>query len=178
MSVLSWGKPEIIVKSEEDGAIYRLMATPVEGSTSLETTEGDKTEAKKEGGEIVDVRNNKSTYVLNYEIYAEKGKKKPFADQDGIITKSYSIFVVPEDENAIGIAMKKSKVVMNTSFTAADGVKYAVSHTALSNGEKDSSGEDIPQCQFGYVKVTKDAEGKITNVEIEEVEAEADVVVS
>ena len=172
MSVLSWGKPTIIVKSEEDKAIYRLMATPVEGSTNLETTEGDKTEAKKEGGEIVDVRNNKSTYVLNYEIYAEKGAKKPFADQDGIITKSYSIFVVPEDENAIGIAMQKSKVVMNTSFTAADGIKYAIAHTALA-----TDGE-TPQCQFGYVKVTKDAEGKITNVEIEEVEAEDDVVVS
>lgn len=168
MSVLSWGKPTIIVKSEEDGAIYRVMATPVEGSTNLETTEGDKTEAKKEGGEIVDVRNNKSTYVLNYEIYAEKGEKKPFADKDGIITTSYSIFVVPEDENCIGIAMQKSKVVMNTSFTAADGIKYAVAHTALA-----TDGE-TPQCQFGYVKVTKDAEGKITKVEIEEVEAQPD----
>ena len=169
MSVLSWGKPTIIVKSEEDGAIYRAQPTPVEDTTNLETTEGETTEAKKEGGEVVDVRNDKSTYALTYDIYAEKGQKKPFADQDGVVLKNYSLYVVPEDENCIGIAMKKSKVSVKNTFTGADGAKYLITHKALANDDGTS------QCQFGYLTVTKDESGKITDVQIEEVEAESDV---
>lgn len=169
MSVLSWGKPTIIVKSEEDSAIYRAQPTPVEDTTNLETTEGETTEAKKEGGEVVDVRNDKSTYALTYDIYAEKGQKKPFADQDGVVLKNYSLYVVPEDENCIGIAMKKSKVSVKNTFTAADGAKYSITHKALANED------GTAQCQFGYLKVTKDESGKITDVQIEELEAESDV---
>ena len=48
--LLSWGKPKIFVKDKEtNGAIWRLLPTPVEDSTTLETSEGDTVEAKIEG---------------------------------------------------------------------------------------------------------------------------------
>lgn len=163
MSLLSWGKPAIITKSE--GGKYRKLHTPVEGSTSLETTEGDKTEAKIEGGEIEDVRYNKSTYQLKFQIRGLKGGKKPFTEKDGIVAGNHSFWVVPEDAACPGIQISKSHVSVKTSFTAADGVIYDITVDALSNDNGDA------QCQFGTVSVTG-SDDNITAITFTEVTAE------
>ena len=52
MSYIGWGKCRIFVKDlDTTGAKYRELPTPIEGSTSLEATKGDKQEAKIEGGQ-------------------------------------------------------------------------------------------------------------------------------
>ena len=50
MAVLAWGKPRIFVKKLGVGGSWIELPTPVEGSTQLSTTKGDKNEAKIEGG--------------------------------------------------------------------------------------------------------------------------------
>lgn len=167
MSVLSWGKPRIIVKAEGDDTIYRLLHTPVDDSTNLETTEGDKTEAKIEGGEVEDVRYDKSTYALSMQIRALKGALKPFAEKDGIVDKNYKVWVVPEDPTCVGVQMLKAHVSMKTSFTANDGVIYDITINALTNDA------DEAQCQFGTVSVTESG-GTISAISFTELGAEAD----
>lgn len=164
MSLLSWGKPTIITKPE-NGSTYRKLHTPVESSTSLDTTEGDKTEAKIEGGEIEDVRYNKSTYQLKFQIRGLKGGKKPFAETDGIVTGNHSFWVVPEDASCPGIQIKKSHVSVKTSFTAADGILYDITVDALTNDDGDA------QCQYGVVSVTESS-GAVTAISFSEVLAE------
>ena len=51
MAVLAWGKPRIFVKKLGGSGSWIELPTPVEGSTQLSTTKGDKNEAKIEGGE-------------------------------------------------------------------------------------------------------------------------------
>lgn len=166
MSLLSWGKPTIITKPE-GGSKYRKLHTPVEGSTSLDTTEGDKTEAKIEGGEIEDVRYNKSTYQLKFQIRGIKGGKKPFSEKDGIVAGNHSFWVVPEDPACPGIQIQKAHVSVKTSFTAADGVLYDVTVDALSNDAGDA------QCQFGTATPTESS-GNISAVAFVELKAEDD----
>lgn len=98
MSVLAWGKPRIFVKDlDEASAKWKEVPTPVENSTQLTPTKGDKKEAKVEGGENEDVRYSKNTYALAYQIRIAKGKVMPFEHDDGIIAHNYAVAVQPED---------------------------------------------------------------------------------
>ena len=56
MSKIGWGKPRIFIKRiDGSDSTWKEVPTPVQDSTSLETTKGDKLEAKLEGGMNEDV---------------------------------------------------------------------------------------------------------------------------
>lgn len=147
--LLSWGKPDIYVKDlDETGAKVRKLFTPVEDSTSLETSEGDKQEAKIEGGAIEDVMYKKSTFSLSVEIRMLKGRSKPFADTDGIVAHNYELWLKPaENEGGYGIHIPKAAVNVTTSYTSADGIKQTIKFDALEN-------DDTTQIEVGVVTVT------------------------
>lgn len=51
MAVIGWGKPRVFIKDLDASAPkWEELPTPVEDSTQLTTTKGDKQEAKIEGG--------------------------------------------------------------------------------------------------------------------------------
>ena len=95
MAKITWGKPGIFITklgptethpSDNAGLTdisnnYKIK----ENSTSLTTTAGDKTEAKEEGGAVIDTKHGKSTYSLAFDIY-HYGKDfvKPIEDVDGV----------------------------------------------------------------------------------------------
>ena len=162
MSVLGWGKCRLFVKDIDDSdAKWIEFPTPVENSTTLETTKGDKQEAKVEGGENEDVRYAKSTYVLNANIRAAKGRKKPIKDSDGIIDHNYSVAVQPEDPAAIGIYIPKAKPSVEDTWSTEEGGIWNFAFDALKN-------ENTTQVQMGVISVT--GEGDNLNVTFSEVQ--------
>lgn len=167
--ILSWGKPRIFVKALIDGGVLRELPTPVDDSTNLETTEGDKTEAKIEGGEIEAVRYDKSTYKLSMQIRMKAGSKMPFPNKDGLVNDNYEVTVAPENAEAYGFVMKEAHVSVKTSYTTNDGILVDVAFDALSNQAGD------PQCEFGMVELTE-SEGKVTAIKFTPIEVESDIV--
>jgi hypothetical protein len=167
--ILSWGKPRIFVKALIDGGVLRELPTPVDDSTNLETSEGDKTEAKIEGGEIEAVRYDKSTYKLSLQIRMKAGSKMPFANKDGLVNDNYEVTVAPENAEAYGFRMNEAKVSVKTSFTTADGILVDVAFDALKNQAGD------PQCEFGLVELTESGD-KVTAINFTSIEEEEDVV--
>lgn len=162
MSVLGWGKCRLFVKDvDESNAKWKEFPTPVEGSTTLETTKGDKQEAKVEGGENEDVRYAKSTYTLNANIRAAKGRTKPIKDEDGIIAHNYAVAVQPEDPEAIGIYIPKAKPSVNDTWSTEEGGIWEYAFDALKN-------EGTTQIQMGVINVT--GSGDSLEVTFEEVE--------
>lgn len=154
MSVLGWGKCRLFVKDLDDkDAEWIEFPTPVENSTTLETTKGDKQEAKVEGGENEDVRYAKSTYVLNAGIRAAKGRVKPIKDSDGIIDHNYAVAVQPEDPQAIGIYMAKAKPSVEDTWSTEEGGIWNYAFDALKN-------EDATQVQMGVITLKMNADGK------------------
>lgn len=96
MAVIGWGKPRIFVKDlDASSPKWEELPTPVENSTQLTTTKGDKQEAKIEGGENEDVKYGKNTYALVLNIRAAKGRKRPISDSDGVVTHNYAIALQP-----------------------------------------------------------------------------------
>lgn len=161
MSVLAWGKPRIFIKDlDEANAKWKEVPTPVENSTQLTPTKGDKKEAKLEGGENEDVRYSKNTYTLAYQIRIAKGKVMPFEHDDGIIAHSYAVAVQPEDPTAPGIMIDKSTVSAEDNFTTDEGGSITYTHDVL----KPASGKQV---KWGVITTTE-ADGEISNVAVAE----------
>lgn len=148
MAVISWGKPAIYIKDIDDNsASWIKLPDAVEDSVELSTTEGDKLEAKIEGGENEDVRVKRSTYELNLSIRKAKGRTAPVASDDGVVAHNYQVMLQPEDTACIGFAIDKANVSVLDTFTAADGAAWQLKFSAL----KPESGAQV---KWGVVTVS------------------------
>jgi hypothetical protein len=142
MAELSWGKPNIFIRkvmADGYGAFISLY-TPVEESTEMSTTKGDKQEAKIEGGENEGVRYSKSTYALAATIRGAKGRKKPVKDADGIVDGEYQVFLQPENATTPGMVMLKSTISLEETYTASDGLQWVYTFDAL---KPDDGGDQV-----------------------------------
>lgn len=129
MAQLSWGKPSIEfgkcgVNGAAPSAWTRLPYDPVENSTKLTPTKGEKKEAKVEGGENEAVKYAKNTFVFEFEVRAALGRTKPIEDNDGVIDGEYAFRITPEDAACEGILIDRSVVSMEETFDTAEGKKW------------------------------------------------------
>lgn len=136
MSKLSWGKPKIEICELTNGAegqspVWSALPDIKQGTVQLNTENGNKTEALDEGGEVVDVRYDKSKYSLSVSLYIKKGDSKPIEDADGIITKEYAVRLTPEDAAAMGFKLKRCHVSSQETWTSADGGIWVYTFDAL-----------------------------------------------
>ena len=123
MAQLSWGKPKIeFGKLGADGAAPtkwdKLEYDPVENSTKLTTSKGEKKEAKVEGGENEAVKYSRNTYAFEFEIRAGKGRSKPIEDEDGVVKEEYAVRLTPEDSSVEGILIDRATVSVEDTFDA------------------------------------------------------------
>lgn len=159
MAVLGWGKPRVFVKDlDATSPKWEELPTPVDGSTQLTTTKGDKQEAKIEGGENEDVKYGKNTYALALNIRAAKGRKRPISDSDGVVTHNYAVALQPEDKEVQGFCMEKTTVSVEDTFSTEEGGIWAYTFDAL------KPGSDKKQVQWGKIEVTESA-GTISKIE-------------
>lgn len=135
MAMLSWGKPTIkIGKLQANGEAPQSwidIPTPVEDSTKLTPTKGNKVEAKVEGGENEDVRYGKNTYTFEFEIRAAKGRRKPVEDDDGVIEGEYAVKLQPEDPTVEGIIIDRGTLSMEPTYDPKNGTKWKYTLDAL-----------------------------------------------
>ena len=137
MAVINWGKPKLEICKLVNGEIpadspeWKVLDTPVDGTTTLEMEEGDKTEALEEGGGVVDTYVKKGKISLSFELYEKKGAEKPIEDNDGIVSDNYAVRLTPEDSSCNGYILKKCAVSFTQSYTAADGGRWKYTFDAL-----------------------------------------------
>ena len=145
MSRISWGKPRLFVKDNDTtGSKWEELYTPVEDSTQLTVTKGDKMEARIEGGEAEDVKYKRSTYSVTFNI--RKGKipggntirKLPFHSIDGYVEKHFGLLLQPEDPTCEGFYIGDATVSIDDAYTAADGGMWQVTMDALRASEGDT----------------------------------------
>lgn len=137
MATLNWGNPTIEIVKLVDGELpsnptWTKLDTPAEGTTTLETTEGEKIEALDEGGAVVDTRKKKNKYSFKFSLFEKKGATKPIEDEDGVITDEYAIRVTPEDPTTNGFTLPKCSVSFQHTYSVADGGRWIYTFDALS----------------------------------------------
>lgn len=140
MAVLNWGKPTIEYVKYVDGKfpaepVWQTMPTAVEGTVTVETAEGEKKEAKEEGGAVIDSYTSKSSFTLSFELFEKKGETKPIEDEDGVILENYAFRIIPEDKSNNGYIMKKTSVTFMQTYNAADGGRWKYTVNALKPDE-------------------------------------------
>lgn len=132
MSNLSWGKPRIFVKDlDVETPAWKELNTPVQDSTELQPTKGDKMEAPVEGGENEEVKYKDSTFAVVYNIRKYKGRQVPIPNKNGVASHHYAFMLQPEDPTNIGFYIEKTTATVDDTFTPADGAIWAIQHDAL-----------------------------------------------
>jgi len=137
MAVLSWGGPKVeFAPFESDGTfpsspVWTAFPELKEGSSQLETADGDTLEAKDEFGNTVDYKTKKSSYTFTTQVYMKKGDTKPIEDEDGVVILNYALRLTPEDENCLGFMLPKCSVSVKETWTSADGGLWEYTFKAL-----------------------------------------------
>lgn len=124
MSLLSWGKCLIEHATSTKGVpaeAWTATDTPKEDTTKLTPTAGTEKTATEEGGDLVDSRTGKNTYQFEFDLFVKKGVKRPFEDNDGVISGEHAFRVTPEDEECEGIQIDRSTVRCEESYSTAEG---------------------------------------------------------
>lgn len=154
MAQLSWGKPTIeFGKCGANGAApatwTKLEYDPVESSTKLTPTKGEKKEAKVEGGENEAVKYARNTYAFEFEIRAAKDRVKPIKDSDGVVEGEYAFRLTPEDDTCEGILIERSVVSVEESFDTAEGKKWKYTVDVLKPTTGDQVKPYTPSAESG-----------------------------
>lgn len=148
MATISWGKPQIfigptsatIATSASSGTNdWYLLSTPVEDSTNLTGTQGDKTEAKIEGGEAEATKYNAATFELTMNVrmaidgtdyrYLPNPLYKEVTGNNArteYTASSVSVVLIPEEPSAPGFYCPDCSVSIMESYTAADGAMWEI----------------------------------------------------
>ncbi len=107
---------------------FKRFPEAVEGSLALNTTKGEKKEAKVEGGGVEAVKYGRNTYALeaSFRLGADANGKPvafPFGEdeRDGVVEGVYALRVQPEDKTAGGLTVMECIISTEDTFTAADG---------------------------------------------------------
>ena len=135
MAVISWGKPTILVGAANPttGAsnyVFYKLSTPAEDTTNLTATQGDKTEAKIEGGEAEATKYKAATFELTMNVRMAKNRVLPTPMIDNTTTTGYasavSIALIPEDATAPGFFCPTCSLSVIESYTSADGAMWEI----------------------------------------------------
>lgn len=138
--ILSWGKCTIKatpitgtgVDSKYSGAV--TFETPVEDSTNLSTTQGDKNEARVEGGAVDAVRYNANSYELTFDIRLHSSLTTPPIDgNDGVILGEWKVEIAPENSAAPKVTINRSSANVQINYTADNGVIASYTFSSLVN---------------------------------------------
>jgi len=149
MATISWGKPTILIAttgtaplnaaSASGAYAWQQLSTPVEDSTNLTGTQGDKTEATIEGGEAEATKFTEATFelamnvrmALDNNVYRRLPKPFYKATTGDDAYKEYTsnnvaVLLIPKEENAPGFYCPDCSVSVMETYTAADGAMWEI----------------------------------------------------
>lgn len=117
---LAWGRPTIKAKKAGETE-WKTFGAAVEDTTNLEATQGDKMEAKIEGGTNEAVKYKANTYTLTFDERQAPEKETFIEELDGVVQDEYSIIIYPENESAIHAYISRTSVNIQKKFSSTDG---------------------------------------------------------
>lgn len=146
MAKLSWGYGALEYAESSDGAVasdatWTALEEPKQDTLKLTTTAGTETVAYDETGDVVDSRNAKNQYTIEWDTFVKKGSSRPFEDTDGIVDGEWALRFTPEDDECVGFLAERTKIRVEESFSTADGILLHYVARAL----KPASGKTIKE---------------------------------
>ena len=145
---ISWGKVTMKYRLYSASAYtsesaWSELTVPVEGSTTLNITEGDTKEAKQEGGAVVDSVTGDNTYELVFRLFVKKSDSTayPIEALNGRVTSEYAFRLIPEDSNCYALEVPRASVRVLEQFSSDEGITLEYHAKAiLDDAAADASG--------------------------------------
>lgn len=151
MKTIGWGKPGIYIRKVAD-KLFKKVADAVEGTAQLTFSDGDKMEARVEGGQVEAVKYKAGSYEFEYGIREAAETVQLIDHVDGVVEDAYVVAVIPENPAAPGIFIECSEVTVSTNYTAEDGMTTTYKHAAM----KAANGSAVKR---GIITATQSGEG-------------------
>lgn len=104
--------------------------TARQGTTTLNTTDGQAIEAKEEGGEVIERIEEADSFNLEFELFVKKGHELPFNGKLDTIPGEFAFKVESAiDANTPSFYIPRATIAASLQYTANDGlrVKYTIS---------------------------------------------------
>lgn len=159
MKKLMWGKAlSAIAKKKDDGSYEAFNRLPecVENALQLNTTKGERKEAKVEGGSLEAVKYNHNTYglAMQFRRGVVNGKQVTFPfekdELDGVVEGIYALRVQPEDKTSGGLSVMDCVISTEDTYTAADGAIKVVNFDFI-KPEEDEDGSQKPTIDWSPI---------------------------
>lgn len=129
--ILSWGECDAYVKKAGE-TTYKKEPKPVDQSTTVEPSEGEKLEAKVEGGKLEAAMQLANSYLAKYQLRVAESKDSNITHVNGVVEDEYSLAIVPKNKSAIGIVIDRASVsVLDNTFNSKEGIVDEFRFTAL-----------------------------------------------
>lgn len=138
MATVSWGAPTLefikLQTASDDptkadwSAMTGYTKIPgdilLEGSSSLNTTEGDTKELKNEKGEVVDSKQNPASYAFVTSVIKKKGESvvtDAFSPVNGVVSGNWAMRLTAEDPTTPGFLFRKSTITTSKGWSTDQG---------------------------------------------------------
>ncbi len=129
--VLAWGECDAYVKKAGD-TTYKKEPKPVDQSTTVEPSEGEKLEAKTEGGKLEAAMQLANSYLAKYQLRVAESKNSNITHINGVVDSEFSLAIVPKNRAAMGVVIDRSSVsVLDSTFNSKEGIVDEFHFTAL-----------------------------------------------
>ncbi len=109
------------------------LSAPAQGQTSLSMTEGEKQEAKIEGGAVEAVRRDFDAFQLTCrERVGSANKTDAFSSVDGVVPGEFAIEVTPtENASAPKLNIARATIHVGIEYNATDGAFFVYTYDVL-----------------------------------------------
>ena len=129
--ILSWGECDVYVKKTGE-TTYKKDPKPVDQSTTVEPSEGEKMEAKVEGGKLEAAQQLANSYLAKYQLRVAESKNSNITHTNGVVEEEYSLAIVPKNKAAMGIIIDRASVnVLDNTFNSKEGIVDEYRFTVL-----------------------------------------------
>lgn len=95
----------------------------LEGSTTLETSEGETKTLKNATGNDVDSKKMPSSYNVTTSVLRLKGDdESKFESNNGIVAGEYAFRLIPEDAESLGFCFRKATISTSMAWSEDNGL--------------------------------------------------------
>lgn len=162
--LIAWGQPKMWFAELVNGVIpalarWKKIYPPQEGTTNVSVEEGERRDAKIEGGKTIATRKDSNSFSFNFSEYARTPDtgiepEMPFQkSHDGVIGGEYAIILQPESPVAVGLRVDRCTASVQPNWTAEYGTVFAFTCPIL----MPSDGSDMTKWQVLKAPVTLSA---------------------
>ena len=164
-----YGSPKIEHAVSQNGypvGDFAEIASPKDGTATLDSPEGSENELKNEKGKVIDSYTEPATSTLTFELVKEKGKPLPWPAKNGPIFGEHAFRVSNDnDANCPAVQLDRCSLTSRILWSKGDALRVAYTAKVLEPAEGEDVkilGVDVDEGSLSFTAAADDTGQKVT----------------